>query len=460
MQRIARSKSEKTHLYKLSRNENNIDIYNLNMSVINTGVGRKCCFGSTPLLGKHKTIMLVGATGSGKTTLINAMINYILGVKQKDPVRFELVPKESDKSQAHSQTSEITAYQINHCKDFAIDFSLTIIDTPGFGDTRGIAKDKEIVDMVRKFFSAKDGISSIDAVGFVTQSALVRLTPTQKYIFDSILSIFGKDIEDNIVLLATFADGQVPHVLQAIQEANIPCARNKKGIPICLKFNNSALFASNDEAGTGDKAGTDDEAGTDDRDEVVSFNEMFWKMGTVSIKNLFHRLNCLEAQSLQLTKEVLSERKNLETTVEGLQNIIQVGLINLDKLKKTQEALENHREAAESNKNFKYNVDVPKIEKVPLKTGIHTTTCRNCNFTCHDNCVYSNDDDKMEARQVRKRRIIIISEIRRTSSGGGGYLMCFLSVHYRSRPCLQRSSFLRQWKRTSPANGHNRRTLT
>ena len=162
-------------VYKLSRKDKNIEIYNLKMSVNRDGVCRTCCFGSSSPLGKHKNIMLVGSTGSGKTTLINAIINYILGVKREDSVRFELVPKESTKSQAHSQTSEITAYQISHCKDFAIDFSLTIIDTPGFGDTRGIEKDKEIVDMVRQLFCATNGISSIDAVGFVVQSALPQI---------------------------------------------------------------------------------------------------------------------------------------------------------------------------------------------------------------------------------------------------------------------------------------------
>ena len=42
----------------------------------------------------HKTIFLVGATGSGKSTLVDAMVNYILGVKWDDPFRFKVVPDE------------------------------------------------------------------------------------------------------------------------------------------------------------------------------------------------------------------------------------------------------------------------------------------------------------------------------------------------------------------------------
>uniref|UniRef100_A0A3B4Z6J5 Septin-type G domain-containing protein n=1 Tax=Stegastes partitus TaxID=144197 RepID=A0A3B4Z6J5_9TELE len=187
----------------------------------------------------NRTIMVLGATGAGKSTLINGMINYILGVEWKDSYRFKLIDEGQSTSQAHSQTSEVTAYKINHQEGFKIEYSLTIVDTPGFGDTRGIDRDREIVEQLRNLFHADNGVTEIDAVCFVVPSALARLTPSQKYVFDSVLSIFGKDVAENIRILVTFADGQRPPVLEAINVSGVPCPKTDKGLPVHFKFNNS-----------------------------------------------------------------------------------------------------------------------------------------------------------------------------------------------------------------------------
>lgn len=45
----------------------------------------------------EKTIMLVGATGSGKTTLVDGIVNYAMGVSFDDPFRFTLQLEEEQK---------------------------------------------------------------------------------------------------------------------------------------------------------------------------------------------------------------------------------------------------------------------------------------------------------------------------------------------------------------------------
>ncbi|KAF3857729.1 hypothetical protein F7725_010930 [Dissostichus mawsoni] len=196
---------------------------------------------------KNRTIMLLGATGSGKSTLINGLINYIVGVEWEDDFRFKLVDEDQSRSQAESQTSEVTVYKINHQEGFKIPFSLTIVDTPGFGDTRGIHRDKEITEQLL-ISSLQRGVSEIDA------ASLARLTPSQKYVFDSVLSIFGNDVTENLQVLVTFADGQRPPVLEAINASGVPCPKTEDGLPVHFTFNNYALFAQNQSSAAADSS--------------------------------------------------------------------------------------------------------------------------------------------------------------------------------------------------------------
>uniref|UniRef100_A0A3Q2Q0V5 Uncharacterized LOC105922848 n=1 Tax=Fundulus heteroclitus TaxID=8078 RepID=A0A3Q2Q0V5_FUNHE len=343
-------------------------------------------FGKAGAKEQSRTIMVLGATGAGKSTLINGMINYILGVKWEDSYRFKLVDENLMTSQAHSQTSEVTVYKLNYREGFVVPFSLTIIDTPGFGDTRGIDRDREITQQLHNLFASKDGVSEIDAVCFVAQAALARLTPTQKYVFDSILSIFGKDVAENIRILVTFADGQKPPVLEGIIESGVPCPKDAKGLPVHFKFNNSALFADNKSSAVDNLSGDDDEE---------NFDKMFWNMGTKSMKRFFAALNQIKTKSLVLTKEVLRERKQLEVSVENLQNQVRLGLAKLEEIRETRAKIKEHEAEISRNENFEFDVPIKRPKQVNIAgSGNYITNCQQCQVTCHYPCGIPNDADK------------------------------------------------------------------
>ncbi len=100
----------------------------------------------------------MGANGSGKTTVINAMINYILGVEWNDTFRFLLIDEKVREGTAHSQTQQVTAYDFHYQEGFRIPFSLTIVDTPGFAGTSGIDRDQNITLTVEQFFKDENRI--------------------------------------------------------------------------------------------------------------------------------------------------------------------------------------------------------------------------------------------------------------------------------------------------------------
>ena len=297
----------------------------------------KCHIGSPDPTDQspEKVIMVVGATGAGKSTLINGMANYVLGVEWEDDFRFKLITDESTLSQSHTQTNWVTSYTFLKMEGSPVPYTLTVIDTPGFGHTQGLKRDKEITSQIKQFFSISEkygGIDHLDGIGLVTQATPGRLIPTHKYIFDSILAIFGKDIASSIYMMVTFADGGEPPVLAAVREAQIPFEK-------AFKFNNSALFTK-----AGEKDGEDAE---DDED----FAQMFWKMGLKSIKKFFDSLSQMEpCKSLQLTKEVLREYQRLEANILRLENEIRKGLSHINVLQ--QEWIDNGHEEAMSGKTM------------------------------------------------------------------------------------------------------------
>ena len=166
----------------------------------------------------RKILMVVGQTGSGKTTLLNSLINALCGIQLQDNFRYIIIDElakdsgvQDINSQAKSRTSFVTAYNIEAFNDNP---PITIIDTPGFGDNRGIKFDEKIVEMIRELF--KNWIDSVNGICFVASSSSARLTSTQKYIFSSIVSLFGNDIAENFIPMLTFSDGKEPQILASL----------------------------------------------------------------------------------------------------------------------------------------------------------------------------------------------------------------------------------------------------
>ena len=96
--------------------------------------------------------MVGGETGSAKTTLLNSFINALLGVEMKDNFRFRIIKVDLKKSQAVSQTDNVNYYNNRSVGGYT---PVKIIDTPGYGDTRGIERDKEIMHRLKNYLTKK-----------------------------------------------------------------------------------------------------------------------------------------------------------------------------------------------------------------------------------------------------------------------------------------------------------------
>ncbi|KAI4903637.1 hypothetical protein NFI96_009470 [Prochilodus magdalenae] len=329
---------------------------------------RKWTFGQKHGNLQNNTILMVGETGTGKTTLINTMVNYFLGVKFEDKVWFEITEEEK-RDQTESQTSVVTVYEIVSEERLS---SLTIIDTPGYGDTRGIEKDMDIARNLHDLFLHDAGVKDLDAVCLVLKASQNRISDRQRYIFEGVLSLFGKDIEDIIVLCITHSDGGPPtNALEAVKKEKIPCCYDNEDEPVHFLFNNRQS--------------------EEQTQKLEKLSRSAWEMAADSIGNFFEFLKFRQRRSVTLTVSVLNERMQLEACVESLKERIKFSEAKHSELTEVQKTLEQNKEKIEEDEKFTFTVTTAYKEKVDITDSSWrnrmVTSCNECQENCHEyNC--------------------------------------------------------------------------
>ncbi|XP_016112848.1 uncharacterized protein [Sinocyclocheilus grahami] len=355
--------------YRLHTERNVLDEY---------GKVRKFTFGKKDGSKINKIVLLVGETGVGKTTLINSMVNYLLGVRFEDEIWYEIT-EEAARDQSESQTSEITMYEVFPGKS---PMALTIIDTPGYGDTRGLDKDLEVAENLATLFQSNDGVREVDAVCFVIEASKNRLSDRQHYIISSILSLFGRDIVNNIVFLITHSDGLPPkNVIGAINKARIPCRRDKSAEPVHFLFNNRQAEARHT------------------RECHIRAQRDAWEDSVEETNKFLQSLNEINRCCLELTSDVLMERIRFEAFICNLQLRVQEKELKKSEKLQIQEAMRKNRGKIEERRNFAITKTVKVKVPIESKSWKHrkATTCTVCEENCHEfNCWWGANPSKCE----------------------------------------------------------------
>ena len=192
---------------------------------------------------QHLKVLVIGRSGSGKTTLINCMVNHffnknydedrLIAITQnlslKNLVTGEAVPvqmpcnipnfenKQSDgsSSQSRSQTSKPNIYDFENAY-----MKLSIVDTPGLGDTGGMEVDTTHSENICQ---AAASLTDFNAIVFVHRAGDCRADVMLSYMIREFQGILPKDCSDNFIVCFTGApnpkkiDG-----LAALKEMKIP----------------------------------------------------------------------------------------------------------------------------------------------------------------------------------------------------------------------------------------------
>ncbi|CAG8469143.1 12020_t:CDS:1 [Ambispora leptoticha] len=170
-------------------------------------------------------LLLLGETGVGKSTFINAFVNYLRYETFEEAKSGDLVALISSKfsitdedyntkevrigdDDSNEQFDIVGASATQGCKShvFHIDENkiLRLIDTPGIGDTRGLDQDKRNFDNILKCLSFHKHLNGICILLKPNDS---RTTIVFRFCIQELLTHLHKSAKDNIVFCFTNARG-------------------------------------------------------------------------------------------------------------------------------------------------------------------------------------------------------------------------------------------------------------
>ena len=313
---------------------------------------------------EEKIIMVVGATGKGKSALINRMMNHILCVKYTDAFRYQLVTEK--KSQTRSQKRNITIYT------FKV-LNLTIIDTPGIGDTAGKQEDQKTIQKIQNLFTS-GSIKTIHAICFVVKHNDVCLDPSICDVFQTIAELFDNDTAKNIFVMATCCD--VIYIQGKIEKPPVIRLFRKAGIPYkaYFSFNNKHIYKQPETSG-----------------RMFSREQDDWETSAISFDCFFDKVTKASPVKLELSIEIVQKRRNItHAQLPEFARKLKDGIHAIDEHKENLRVIK--KEIENPGKDFTYEVEIEKTTMEDIqKPGIFCTMCKNCDKVCHYPCDIKKD---------------------------------------------------------------------
>ena len=253
---------------------------------------------------RSTNILVIGETGVGKSTWIHALLNYMEVIKIEESIRYlifdekEIQKVNGKKELGSSFTNEPDIYNIIPNEYSPYENPIRIIDTAGFGDTRGKEYDEKIMDDIKKMFESSN-IDSLNAVCILFKGSETRNHERTKDILDKVFSLFGKEIKNNIIIIFTFSNSSTDArtaitTLKDKSSAFYQIMGDIDNLPHFF-FNNIAYFS-------------------DDRE----YHYNSFELNTLNFEKFFNYIAKLNRISLETTLKILSFRIQIRENIDSL----------------------------------------------------------------------------------------------------------------------------------------------
>ena len=200
---------------------------------------------------KETNILILGETGVGKSTWINAIANYVAFSSLQDAIDANdmkaFIPFRFDYTSETGEKLELSVGPVSCINDLDVDqhgtlrpeeykfctrsHIITFIDTPGIGSTRGTEQDKMNIESILNFITVYD---QIHALCILLRPEQARITPSFKFCVIELLRYLHKSAAENILFCFThtrstfYGPGDTLSVLQSLLKE---CKRAVTNVP-------------------------------------------------------------------------------------------------------------------------------------------------------------------------------------------------------------------------------------
>lgn len=318
-------------------------------------------------------MLLIGETGSGKTSFLNLLCNFKMVLKLKDDSCIKKLNKFHNEAlenvkaaEMESATTGATYYQV----DFE-EVKLGLLDTPGFGDTRGLDQDKE---NVKKIVDKVNDVEYINCVCLIVNGRMARMTSQLQYVISEISAVLPKVTVKNTIVVFTNAKSQCDTnfcVDQITPYLGNPISDDK-----VFYFDNPWCIL-----------------GKMEKAKATKDLQKAFRRASESLERMFNTIKTFEPIHTTLFMDLFLAKEAVERKVHELLLAVQNKVTLEETITNKKKEIDTAIAAKSINSNFETMIKVPKWTIQP--TAQHNTVCELCNSNCHPMCgLPSSKDDR------------------------------------------------------------------
>ncbi|GBC01557.1 hypothetical protein RclHR1_04230002 [Rhizophagus clarus] len=334
-------------------------------------------------------ILLLGETGVGKSTFINAFANYLKFdtlneaksgkmealISSKftitDNINYETKTIKIGNNDSNERLENIGMSSTQECKSYtfysAANELIRLIDTPGIGDTRGLDQDKKNFENILEHISQYRHLNGICILLKPNNS---RLTIIFRFCIQELLSHLHRNAKDNIVFCFTNARGTfyrpgdtLPPLKKQLEELN-----KRSGVEI--KVNHETIYCFDNESFRFLAAIKEPDISFTDADEN-NFSESWNK----SVSESLRLIHYLIERPPHIIKDTLSLNNTRNTVIILSKPLAEIGQLiqtNIKLIKEQQNEVETSNKTIEELKEQLY---IPQIDLESVALGHPRTVC-------------------------------------------------------------------------------------